>query len=292
MQGGAVTPEAEGVAAELATSASPTTAAWQLTAATRRGRLHAHRSEHREDAAAVHTGDAGWIAAVADGAGSAPFSRIGSALAVHAASRDGLAALQRGAALERALHDAASAAQHAMASFAERAGTPGKTLRTTLIVAAAWGDRIGVMHVGDGAAVFLHRDGRASLPTAGHAGEFSGEVAHFLPDDGALAQLQESVYTAPLHDVSGVLLATDGVEDPWYPMTRTAPALFTQLVQGVRDANAMAGGVMQPLRGPVLAATDRAAALGAWLAFEKRGENDDRTLFVATRRDAPWPSSA
>ena len=84
---------------------------------------------------------------------------------------------------------------------------------------------------------------------------------------------------------SSIIIASDGVDDPWYPFARHAPTLVAQLRDGVRDDNALAAGVTQSMRGPVLGGNDPVHALMEWLAFEKRGENDDRTLFVA------WVSS-
>lgn len=271
-------------------------AAWQLAAITRRGRLHAHRAEHREDAAAIVVSAGGasrgaWCAAVADGAGSAPYSRIGAALAVHAATQRCSSSLESGASLAMALADGARSADTLLRRFAGAVDTPLRSLRTTLLVALSHGGDIGVMHVGDGGAAFLHDDGRVTIPTSGHAGEYSGEVAHFLPDDGAADALLASVHVETSARLAGVLLVTDGIEDPWYPMVRTAPAMFDQLVLGVRDDNADVAGVTQRVRGPILSADSTARMLAAWMTFEKRGENDDRTLFVARQHGVTWPSS-
>lgn len=284
---GFVPPDADAGQDDAATLAM-TQETWQLVAASRRGRLHAHRGEHREDAAAVqllHGG--GWCAAVADGAGSAEQSRIGAALAVFTATNSCNSVFAHAAAavpLDGLLNVLAGAAHEALAMFAELAGIPRRALRTTLLLAVCRNDTLCFAHVGDGGVVLLHTSGEVSVPTTGHAGEFSGEVAHFLPDDGAVEAMMASVTLRPAHDVAGVLLATDGVEDPWYPLTRTAPALFAQLVDGVSDENATGAGVTQTMRGAVLASAQPADAIARWLAFEKRGENDDRTLFVAVRR--------
>lgn len=272
--------------------------AWHLVAAARRGRLHAHRAEHREDAAAAHAFPTGWCAAVADGAGSATHSRIGAALAVHAAVQAAAHAASEHAvdtwatarSLGEVLAEAAAAANDTLRAFAVRADIPLRDLRTTLLLAVLRGQEIGIAHVGDGGIALLHANGEASIPTAGHGGDFSGEVAHFLPDDGALEAMLVSVQLRPTHDVAGVLLATDGVEDPWYPMARTAPALFTQLVHGITDENAGHAGVTQSMRGAVLGEPQPEDAVARWLGFEKRGENDDRTLFVAVQPGVSWPS--
>jgi hypothetical protein len=133
------------------------------------------------------------------------------------------------------------------------------------------------VRTGDGAVRVLGRpDG----------GEFSGEVSCFVPDACADARGAE-VFTRPLAGVADVLVASDGVEDPFYPIDRNGPALLAQLREGTGDA--LDGFQRQPAVGPVIGAdaldADAAAArLAEWLTFEKRGENDDRTLVVLTRR--------
>ena len=262
---------------------------WSLVVASRRGRLHAHRGEHREDAGAVLTFAGGWCAAVADGAGSATWSRLGAAIATHVATHAAREALQHGAApaseLGPALQRAGRDANSAMRRFAELAGLALRDLRTTLLLVASHAGALASVQVGDGAIALVTHEGDVLLPHAGDAGEFSGEVTHFLPDDGAVERLGLSFAVRPLDGVQAIVAASDGVEDPWYPFARHAAALVAQLRDGVTDANAAAAGVTQPLRGNVFRASDPVRALIDWLAFEKRGENDDRTLCVA------WVSS-
>jgi len=287
-----------------ATGTRARSAGWSLLLGSRRGRLHAHRGEHREDAGTVLTFAGGWCAAVADGAGSATWSRLGSAIATHAVTHALREALSHGAApvsaLDGALDQAATAADAAMRRFAVLCGLALRDLRTTLLVVVSHATQLASMQVGDGAMAFLVGDGSAHastntspnaamlLPHAGDSGEFSGEVTHFLPDEGAVERLRVSRQVHTPRDWSGILVASDGVEDPWYPFARHAPALVAQLRDGVRDDNASAAGVTQHLRGAVLTANDPVHALMEWLAFEKRGENDDRTLFVAW---VPSPSA-
>jgi hypothetical protein len=85
-----------------------------------------------------------------------------------------------------------------------------------------------------------------------------------------------------------VLLASDGVEDPWYPLPRHAASLYQQLQQGVSSEHATAAGVSPAHTTTVLNAPDPVRALVEWLSFEKRGENDDRTLCVARRVGSVW----
>jgi serine/threonine protein phosphatase PrpC len=265
---------------------------WSLLFASRRGRLHAHRGDHREDAGATVRLPGGWCAAVADGAGSAAWSRLGAAIATHVFTHSVRAALPAGGsardALATAMQQAAVAANSALCDFAERTGLARRDLRTTLLAAALHVEAIGVMQVGDGAMALLHRGRTVTHPHAAATGEYSGEVAHFLPDDGALDQLQQSLTVHDGSDCIGLVLATDGVDDPWYPFTRHVGTLYTHLVHGLTDDPPAPAGLVPAWRAPVLDAPDPVQALVEWLAFEKRGENDDRTLCVIRRDGAAW----
>lgn len=293
---------ASGTAAAVheATGSSLRAAPWSLVLSSRRGRLHAHRGDHREDAGHLLHFAEGWCAAVADGAGSASYSRIGSAIATFTITHALREALQHGAAapsaLGPALRHAAQVAHDAQRDFAARTGLALRDLRTTLLVAALHRDLLGVMQVGDGAMAVLHTDGAVSHPHAAATGDYSGEVAHFLPDDGALDVLQASLKTMPATNVAAVLLASDGVEDPWYPFTRWAKPLVHTLVHGVPDdvegEATLPPSLVPAITSSVLAAADPVHALAEWLAFEKRGENDDRTLCLAATAAldaAVWP---
>jgi hypothetical protein len=260
---------------------------WSLVFASRRGRLHAHRGEHREDAGALLRFSNGWVAAVADGAGSAAWSRLGSAIATHAIAHAIRERLAHGdaptAQLLPALRDASMATHAAMRRFAEAVEIAPKALRTTLLVVARHGTQIGILQVGDGAMALRRTNGTLLHPYPAATGDFSGEVAHFLPDDGAVEQLVASADVLDAESIDAVLIASDGVEDPWYPFTRHAHALIDILTCGLEDTAVLPEGVTPAWRTSVSHAADPVQALAEWLAFEKRGENDDRTLCLIQR---------
>ena len=76
------------------------------------------------------------------------------------------------------------------------------------------------------------------------------------------------------------------------PRREAAPYALAQLAGGVADGpDALLPGFQrQRPHGPVLGdgvpAPEAAARLAEWLGFEKRGENDDRTAVLLTRRPA------
>ena len=153
-----------------------------------------------------------------------------------------------------------------------------RDLRTTLLVAVGTGPRVALMQVGDGAIVCGGPTQPFRQPIAAHSGAFSGEVSHFLPDAGAVQALHASITALSPEEAHTVLLATDGVEDPWYPLARHAPSLLAALAG---EEAAVPDGLQLSGTAAGVLASDRAGeALLHWLAFEKRGENDDRTLAV------------
>lgn len=255
---------------------------WEAIAASRRGRLHAHRGDFREDAIALHVFDGGWCGAVADGAGSAPWSRIGATVATHTFCA--VYAQASGTTDERSA-DAARAVFTTLRTLAERLEILPRTLRTTLIAVIVTANDVVTMQVGDGGVVVFTNDRTAHLPQVGDAGEFSGDVTLFLPDDGSGERLAASRHSTPARDVRAVLLASDGIEDPWYPLARHATTLRELIENGVSDELAQrvatTTSVQMPFRGAVSRAEDPVRALAEWMAFEKRGENDDRSLLFA-----------
>ena len=267
------------------TMASLKRAPWSGVAVSRRGRLHAHRGDFREDAITLRTHATGWCAAVADGAGSSAWSRVGSAVATHTFCT--VFAESMGSPETRA-HAASLAVFDTMRALATRVDLPPRALRTTLLAVAIDGDELITVQVGDGGIVLVDTDGSIRAPQLGDSGEFSGDVTHFLPDDGTGERLAASLHVTRADGVRAVLLASDGIEDPWYPLPRHAPMLVQSLEHGVADttaaAIAAATDVIVTSRGPVAEANVPVSALAEWMTFEKRGENDDRSLLFARRQ--------
>ena len=265
---------------------------WTVTGALKRGRRHAHVAAFNEDALFVHLGTSRGVLVVADGAGSSTFSRIGSAVA---AELIGSALRDANELSEAAAHEAVERAVRALQAIAEAAKVEPKALRTTVLVAAwepyAAGTRVLSTQVGDGALVLAHSDGRVSRPTAGDAGEWSGEVHCFVPDSETMTFARKATVLTDVPDLVALLLVTDGVDDAMYPFPKYAPLILGQLVHGASAP--LTGITAQPVTPSLLASGAPGDTLLTWLGFEKRGENDDRTLAVALHRSAsqaiaPW----
>lgn len=263
---------------------------WQLLGISQRGRVHAHDGTHREDAVAVAWGRHGFVLAAADGAGSSRYSRIAATLVcrqlVASASpllHDGLpsAADDDGASiLRRTLASAIGAACDSLRNAAAGAALATRDFRTTALAALVIGNVIASVQVGDGAIVTIARDGRTARLGTGDSGSYSGEVVAFVPevDDAAIAS---RVVTTTLDDVEAVLVLTDGIEDPFYPVERRGSEIARQLYHGVTTP--ADGFRAQATHGPIVGDAHALERLELWMAFERRGENDDRTLAGAFR---------
>lgn len=145
------------------------------------------------------------VAALADGAGSAPRGGAGAALAARAAASACCTAIASAGFGAAALADGVDRARQRVVAAAEARGLPVREFATTLILLASDGRRTCVAHVGDGAVV-LH-DGcgwrAVSWPAQGlHAGS-----TYFLTDPDP--QVRVADVMAP---VAGLAAFTDGLE--------------------------------------------------------------------------------
>lgn len=185
---------------------------WRVAAASVQGAAHLRAGVPCQDAHRWSAlPDGRLVAAVADGAGSAPHAEAGARAAADAvvrSVRDALAAephADPAAVLERAFR----AALDAVEAEAEGRGVDPSGLATTLAAAVAGPERVVAAQVGDGAVVVRGRDG--TLHVAGAAaprGEYLNETV-FLTSPGALESLRAgALEIAPSH----LALLTDGLQ--------------------------------------------------------------------------------
>jgi len=270
---------------------------WRVAGATRRGRIHAHQGTHREDAFRFSAAPNFTILCVADGAGSAKFSRLGSHVAVqrvteHLAKE--LAQIEPAvenspeallAFLKAQISKAVCSACLALEEMAASAGASPRDYRSTLLTALRYHGKSQQLlltnQIGDGAICVLFNDKTVQRCGAADSGEFSGEVGCFLPDDCARKKALEVQSIAAAEKVECLMLCSDGVEDPFYPMEKRAADIFRQLYTGVKKS--LPDFDHQPLQPAILTQDSVAAGLGQWLGFERRGENDDRTILLLHR---------
>ena len=265
----------------------------QLVAASVRGRSHAHTGGFRDDDFALRvSADGTWnILAVADGAGSASRSRIGSRLAVDVAvGQAEIGLVTHGQAVldslltpgesdstrdlrilfYNALGKAALETVKAIEQKAKDHAMEPRDYATTLLLAVhthtAIGDVVGTYWVGDGAIAILPNGGGLRLLGKPDSGEFSGQT-RFL-DRSAVSNAEEimsRIDCAVIPSLAALLLMSDGVSDPRF----ATDAEFRDAVPWWRlwdEIQPLASGNGAPEK------------LFAWLQFWSKGHHDDRTI--------------
>lgn len=274
-----------------------------LLGASCRGRSHAHKAGFRDDHFALDYLDSGWyLMAVADGAGSAAYSRKGAALACETALdslreadftafeaelRPLIAAYQAAPdeqsehAIRRAaytpLSQAAFAAYKAILALAEDMDASQKQFHTTLILTIARrfeaGWMIATWWVGDGGMGVYQQGQKVAVLGTPDGGEFAGQT-RFLTMRDTWFDGEAIFGRIGIHfteDFTALALMTDGITDPKfetdYNLGQLAPwdRLWADLQTEVDFSSDNA---------------DAPAQLLKWLEFWSPGNHDDRTIAI------------
>lgn len=286
--------DAQGWKADIAYATCPAAGGRTLLAASVRGRSHAHVGSFRDDDFALAVSESGsWnVAAVADGAGSAKRSRIGSrvaaetavAVAAHQLEREDGEALftlaLQGDASEQGLRTAAyrviaPAVFEAVKALEAKAKAHEMAVReyaTTLLLVLHRrlnGNELLVTYqVGDGAMAALPKDAAPVLIGRPEGGEFSGQTRFLERDVVRDAEaIASRIQIHRLGTLEAVLMMTDGVSDPKFPSEAELanPARWEALYDEILAA---------------LDGTQDPQQLADWLGFHATGHHDDRTLLV------------
>ena len=275
----------------------------RVVAASQRGRSHAHKGLCRDDDFYIDD-VAGWsIAVVADGAGSAKYSRRGAQIAVREAgtfltqlvagdkgTEILAAANKRGAGagsdvqdgLKTAIYEsvgyAAFQALRAMTKEVETRAAGGmsidlRDLDTTLLIALTHptdaGVLVGTYWIGDGAVGIYDRTAGIRLCGKPDGGEFSGGTRFLAPAYVNQTELWNRTQAHVVPHMDALILMTDGVSDPKFPSeaalgrSENWNALWDELTSGAGFPD-QTDGVEQSLL--------------KWLDFWVTGEHDDRTI--------------
>lgn len=273
-------------------------------AASKRGRSHAREGLFRDDDFALWTGGAGgWnIAVVADGAGSAKYSRRGSQLAVRTIVRDlpqlldehlsgqidGLATEHlngvEGAAgriktqLYLTLAKAAFNAAMAISVEAEKVEDRASAFSTTLVLTVArrvsQGWFIAGFSIGDGGAAVFDLPSKTVVPlTLADSGEFAGQTrflqrSEFNNGDEVAKRLFFDVRDS----FTAVLAMTDGITDPKFP---TDSAFASSDIWRDFWETELSRSVVLSRDNPSIE-----QELLSWLDFWSPGNHDDRTIAI------------
>lgn len=246
---------------------------WRVAAASIRGSSHEKTGQPCQDACGVRALPAGvLIVAVADGAGSAPLSGIGAAIAVETALEviaaapppDGAEGWQ--SLLRTALREARAGVEQAAAL---RQARP-RDLATTLILVAATPALVAAAQVGDGAAVVADRAGGLVALTRPASGEYINETTFLISPD-AVEGAAMAVHPA---GATHLAVFSDGIQ----PLALKAPEnnphapFFTPLFRFLSESQDQAS-----------ANAELATFLGSERVRQRT--DDDLTLVLATLID-------
>ena len=281
---------------------------FRIVAASRRGRSHANKGEFRDDDYAVgFAAETGWlVVVVADGAGSAKYSRRGSQMACAVAKERLVATLNHPThneaeaffhlhgdwqhhdvktALRKMLYEAALDAHHKLRAEVNQPGAllpAPPTLRnydTTLILLVMKrvenGCVLATFAIGDGGAGLMLLPDAGQPITSPESGEHAGQTTFLTitdtlrDDERSLAQRFQLIVSA---EFTAALAMTDGITDPKFPSEAAFmdPATWATL-----------WAELQP-------ALTSSANLLDWMNFFSPGNHDDRTLIAIL----PLPTDA
>lgn len=286
-----------------------------IIAASKRGRSHAHVGKGRDDDFSISRTKNDWnILIVADGAGSAEFSRKGSVIACETIRNYCTQRLETGV-LDKSLDDfnklrnsapndpkttetgksatllftniltsSLKKAHDDLANFVKTSGEPRltdiKQLATTALVALVkkfdFGTYILTINVGDGAIGILNPDSaEAKLMCKPDGGEYAGQTRFISMNPDSL-DLDSRVFACKINDYKAILLMTDGVSDAKFETDANLnkPQLWTKLWEELEHDPD--GHNVNFKAEPKVAAQE----LCDWLDFWSKGNHDDRTIAV------------
>ncbi|MDB4416026.1 protein phosphatase 2C domain-containing protein [Akkermansiaceae bacterium] len=268
---------------------------WDVFAASVRGRLHAHKGNWREDSYAFKNEGECNILAMADGAGSASLSRIGSRIACDSSVKE-MAEVLRGFQFGEGSEDqpsdsdlkklkaylvssATEAYKSVLAEAHKRACEP-RDLNTTFLLAihVPWNGKhlVGAIQVGDGAIGVYEKDGSCTVLGVADHGEFSSETV-FLTSKAAHPLDQRVLFTIK-SDVQCIGLMSDGVSDDFFPEKTNLVNLFKE--SPIHDMKSSKGEEVRGIMHELAKKPKDAAFLAEWLKYVKKGSSDDRTLLL------------
>ncbi|QHI89957.1 protein phosphatase 2C domain-containing protein [Klebsiella sp. MPUS7] len=259
--------------------------------ARRRGRSHEHDAKFCDDDGDFWQHESGWtVLVVADGAGSAAFSREGSHLAVttvidefqqwftreHASELDALLGdwqQKHNVFYQLFYYKYYDICKKIITKIHALADTESINIRqfaTTLLVTVsktiAGKTYLTSLWIGDGAIV-AYLPGASRLLGAADSGTYVGQT-RFLDASYLQQHFASSVYLAAIEQVEALILMTDGVSDPKFK-------------SDVELIDAQCWDDFWQEIAPELAKETPDLALLEWLHFFERGYHDDRTLLIS-----------
>ncbi|MDR2042297.1 MAG: protein phosphatase 2C domain-containing protein [Tannerella sp.] len=281
----------------------------EMIAASRRGRSHAHEGRPRDDDFALHFDEStGWCTmVVADGAGSANYSRRGAQLACQTVVEvcqtlipeqkdrfeEAIAVFEKeksqenrnevGKILYGIIGNAAFKASKSVEKEAALKGCAVKDYATTLLLAVCkrfeFGWFIGAFWVGDG-GIGVYRTEPPFLKVMGEpdGGEFAGQTRFLtMPEIMQAAEIYRRLRFDTYPDFTALVLMTDGVTDPKFETDANLHRIekWHALWDDLHGKNEDQARVDFASGGE-----EAAEGLLEWLNFWSRGNHDDRTVAI------------
>lgn len=188
---------------------------WKMSGCYHKGRGHARMKLPCQDRIAALSKKGVRVAALADGAGSASYSREGAQLVVTYATEyitehfDEMLASTTAGVVKKGLLD------HLRKRLEEEAcalGCAFEALASTLLFAAVKKDRFLIGHLGDGVIGYL-KDGRIHVASAPDNGEYAN-TTYFVTSASAYARLR--LIKGRLDEIDGFVLMSDGCAESFY----------------------------------------------------------------------------
>ena len=273
-----------------------------MVGASKRGRSHAKDGGFRDDDFGVLETSDGWgVIVVADGAGSAKFSRRGSQIAVQSVlstlplllsekvsarlPRLIAAFLQGSPAAEeqikshlyQSLVTSAFDAAGAIEEEAKKLGELPSDFLTTLVLCVVKRMRegwfIAGFSIGDGGAAAFNVENGSLFPlTAPDSGEFAGQTRFLQKAEftGGFDGMAKRIFFTVSPGITGILAMTDGVSDPIFATDSqfANPARWKEFWEGDLSKNVDFSANCRIIEAKML----------NWLDFWSPGNHDDRTL--------------
>lgn len=281
-----------------------------IVAASKRGRSHAQEGKPRDDHFKMSHMDNGWyIMAVADGAGSAKYSREGSRMACEEVTNYCMAQLANSKDFEAAVkqyndHKTESDARKAVGDYIYKiVGTaafkahkninaeaalkqlPAKQYATTLLLAICkkfdFGWFIATFWVGDGAICLYNKQAHtAEVLGIPDEGEYAGQTRFLTMSEifKDATSLYQRLRFRIVDDFTALFLMSDGVSDPKFETDANLnnPDKWDALWNDLKE------------NGVELTDDNEASKeqLLAWLDFWSPGNHDDRTIAILYEGEA------
>lgn len=282
-----------------------------VIAASKRGRSHAHEGKPRDDHFSINLTEEDWyVLVVADGAGSAPFSREGSRIACETTNRICVNQLDKngkklenfilsyvaeedaktkddlrkkiGDVLYGCLAAASYLVKREITEVAKAKERQSKEYATTLLMAVAkkfqdfW--FVGSFWIGDGAiGLYNDMDGSVKLMCEPDEGEYSGQTRFVTMDDlfNSVNKIYKRLRFFITKDFSSLMLMTDGVSDAFF---ETDKNLKDSLYWELLETNILHA--INPDNQTEVSPETQAKRLLEWLDFWSPGNHDDRTIVI------------